>query len=148
MPLFAREPAAGESIGTTLAGYAATVCLRDDAAGTLARRPMSRSLLLALLSFSKKARLAMARHEVSRRYALPLSVLVYGRLRDLMAQGASGGADFRAANAALAEHLAGIRSQAAGAQSETLAMIDGLPLAVTDAGDLAALEKRYPGRLV
>lgn len=124
----ASQPPAG---ATFLARRAHRRLLREEAHGMGHQRNLFSGSAARLLALSRTARIAMLRHDIERRYALRLSLMVLDRLRELME------GDERAAMRALSDHLLDIRGARPAQANEVFSTLDDLPSAAAKPADAA-----------
>ena len=102
---------------------------------------------LASVPARPTTRTAYAINSLQRRYGLALSILIYQRLRELIATSGTT-ADYDAAYKALTDHLTCIRGGGPGQIDGVFAAVKDLPVKVKDAADLEELTATYPQHLI
>lgn len=121
LPQSAAYSASGIKTSPVLARIAHKFLFKEEAKGLDAPRPLLRAMTLRALSASAAARMAILRHDIEQRYALPLTLAVRDRLGELYA------ADAPAAAAALSDHLLDIRGVRPADAHEGFLTLDGQP---------------------
>lgn len=105
---------------TFLARGVHRLCAREEASALAHKRNIFPAMYARLLSAFAPARVALLRHDIERRYALPLTALVGRRLSEVLGQDAE-------AAAALSDHLLDIRGVRPAQAHEAFLTLDGLP---------------------
>lgn len=113
--------AAGIAASPWLVRFAHARLAREDARGPDVPRSLTLGTTLRALSCLTRVRTAMLRHDIERRYCLPLTVAVQARLQEVLA------ADADAAARALSDHLLDIRGVRPQDAHEGFLTLDGLP---------------------
>lgn len=121
LPQSAAYSASGIKTSPVLARIAHKFLFKEEAKGLDAPRPLFRAMTLRALSAFAAARVAILRHDLEQRYALPLTLAVLDRLGELYA------ADAPAAAAALSDHLLDIRGVRPADAHEGFLTLDGQP---------------------
>lgn len=103
-----------------LARGAHRLCAREEASALAHKRNIFSAIYARLLSAFGSARVALLRHDIERRYALPLTALVGRRLEEVLGQDAE-------AAQALSDHLLDIRGVRPSQAHEAFLTLDDLP---------------------
>lgn len=129
----AKATTAAPKKGTLPQKLAHRLLAREEAQGLKQRRGVFRAAYARLLAASSATRTAMLRHDIERRYALPLTEMMAVRLAQLL-NGEREAADLAKA---LSEHLLDIRGVRPQDAHEVFLTLDGLP------GDAPALDSPH-----
>ena len=109
--------------GGLIARLARRIVLREEARGFGQKRGWLTALSLRVLAAPEYARIALLRHDLERRYALPLTVLMARRLSDVLGGDTAPGA----LEQAVSDHLLDIRGVRPGDAHEAFLTLDDLP---------------------
>lgn len=147
-PLTGRRPSPVHKDGRGLVTFVLDALGREERSSTPMVRTWRRRMLLRLGTFSRRARSALAVHEIERFFLLGLTTLAYRRLRGLLAEGDTR-EDQQSAATAYQKHVVYLRgAMPASSGTGPFGMIAGLPVMIEDVADLTALRSKFPGRVI